>query len=229
MIDQILQKSPLILSKILGFIIFYTPVLIAVICHEIGHAYAAYLLGDDTAKKAGRFSINPLKHIDLFGTIILPILLYYTVGFPLVMFKPVPVDHSKLHNPEKDSIKVALAGPGANLLLVILSVTMIRVFGLMEGIHHTFFYKFFIQKIGFLFILFNLIIMTFNLLPIPPLDGSWVIRGMLSVKYKFYFQKYYTYFVLGFLILILTRTIHYILMPIWNFFVKLTGILTGFS
>ncbi len=204
---------------VLGFAILLPPILVVAICHELGHGYMAYMLGDDTAKKAGRLSFNPLKHIDLFGTVIFPILLYLTVGFPLVMFKPVPINARNFKNPSKDSIKVALAGPGANLLLIITATVLFHFLKMFDGISSTLFFKEIITGVTRIFVMFNFAIMAFNLLPIPPLDGSRVIRGFLPVRWQYYFQKGYTYFIIFFILLFLSGGIHKILGPAFKYLI----------
>lgn len=216
------MNDPQTLSKIIEYTILFSSLIISAICHELGHGYTAYLLGDSTAKDAGRLTFNPLKHIDVFGTIIFPIVLAMIGFIPLIMFKPVPINPANFKNPEKDSIKVALAGPGTNFLLIIIMIIILQFFNLFPAIQHTIFILFFKRIFAQYFILINLILMIFNLMPIPPLDGSWVLRGFLPAKGKFYFQKFYTYFIIIFLILVITGKFHYVFGPILNFFWKIT-------
>ena len=210
------------LKSIFNILPFLAALLISAICHELGHAYMAYLLGDNTAKDSGRLTINPLKHIDPVGTIIFPILTYVAFKLPLIMFKPVPINERNFRNPGKDGIKVALAGPGTNMLLIIISITILRIFNLSEGLKTVPLFSEWIMPFFVLLILINLILMTFNLMPVPPLDGSWVIRGLLPIRWKYYYQKSYTYLVIIFLILILSGKFHYIFIPVLNFFLKIT-------
>ena len=224
----------LLLNNVIGIAIFILLLLIIAISHELGHGYMAYMLGDETAKRAGRLSWNPLRHIDPFGTIILPVLLYFTVGFPLIMFKPVPINPLNFKNPTKDGIKVALAGPGANLLLIIIVTTLFYLIKMVGGITYSTVFKIMIEckkylvpiseiikEIIRIFIIINFIIMAFNLLPIPPLDGSWVIRGILPVRWRYYFQKGYTYFIIFFIVLFITGGFHHILEPAFRYLIKL--------
>ncbi len=206
------------LSTPIGIIIFFIVLLVSAISHELGHGYTAYLLGDDTAKRAGRLTFNPLKHIDLLGTIIFPIMTYIAFKLPLVMFKPVPINYINLKNPSKDSIKIALAGAGMNLLLIIISVVVLKLFIALKIFKQILSSPnsllFFISYALLVSILINLVIAMFNLIPIPPLDGSWIVRGFLPVRWRFYYQKGYTYFLIIFFIFIFTGGARFILRPV---------------
>lgn len=143
--------------------------------HEAAHGYVAWRLGDDTALRLGRVTFNPLRHIDLYGTIILPgILLLLNAPFLFGYAKPVPVNFGRLFSPRRDMVWVALAGPGTNLLLAIGSALLIHLAGLApEGMQ-----KWFVQTMLFS-IEINLILAIFNMIPLPPLDGGRVAVGLL--------------------------------------------------
>ena len=209
------------LKSIFTIIPFFVALLISAICHELGHAYMAYLLGDNTAKDSGRLTFNPLKHIDPVSTLVFPIITYIAFKLPLIMFKPVPINERNFKNPRIDSVKVALAGPGMNFLIIIISITILKIIKLFGGLDSIALFSKWIMPFFFLLILINLILMTFNLMPIPPLDGSWVLRGFLPVRWRYFYQKSYTYLVIIFLVLILSGKFHYIFMPILNFFFKI--------
>ena len=155
------------------------PVLFAITLHEAAHGYVAKFFGDDTAAKQGRLSLNPARHIDLYGTIILPLFLYLAtiaLGMPAFTFgyaKPVPIDYGKLRNPKRDMVWVALAGPAANFLMAFLWVGLLVV---APNIH-----QFFIEmaKAG---LGVNLLFLALNLFPLPPLDGGRVLIGLLPNK-----------------------------------------------
>ena len=139
--------------------------------HEFAHGWIALKLGDPTAKYSGRLTLNPLKHIDPLGTIIIPILLYLSKSpFIFGWAKPVPVNFSRLHSPKKDIIWVGLAGPVANIILAVLIGILFRSNLPLGGNLFSM-----LQTLGMV----NLVLAVFNLIPIPPLDGSRVLAGLL--------------------------------------------------
>lgn len=157
--------------------IWVLPVLIAITMHEAAHGWAAWKLGDDTAKQLGRVTFNPLVHIDRFGTIILPAILITVGGFLFGWAKPVPVNFGRLGHPRRDMILVAAAGPGINIGLAILSAI---------GLH---FVQFLGPEVGewvarnlINSINLNLLLAVFNMLPLPPLDGGRVAVGLLPYR-----------------------------------------------
>lgn len=156
------------------------PVLIfSIICHEIAHGYVAYLCGDETAKRAGRLTINPIAHVDLFGSVILPALLVISnAGVVLGWAKPVPINYHYLRNPKRDVIFVALAGVTTNILLAI-TASVIYKNTTVE----------LIQIICLYTVLYNLFLATFNLVPIPPLDGSRVVSSLLPPQQAYHYSK----------------------------------------
>lgn len=148
--------------------------LFSVILHEIAHGWVAHLRGDETAKLAGRLTLNPLKHIDPFGTIILPGILFFlrAQGIPTVVFgwaKPVPVNFLRLKNPKTDIIWVGIAGPIVNIILAVLFSLVLNNIELPLPVFEIVAYGIFI----------NLILAIFNMMPIPPLDGSRLVMGIL--------------------------------------------------
>ena len=159
--------------------IYALPVLFAITVHEAAHGYAARRLGDDTAWLLGRVTLNPLKHIDPVGTILMPLLLYFaTAGLPggpmLFGFaKPVPVRFGNLRHPKRDMVWVALAGPGANLAQALLWGLLLH--GLLAlGLNERFFID--MCRAG---VLVNVVMFVFNLFPLPPLDGGRILVGLL--------------------------------------------------
>ena len=151
------------------------PVLLAITLHEAAHGYVAKLLGDNTAWALGRVTLNPVPHIDLVGTIAIPLVLYFaTAGnFLFGYAKPVPVDVSRLRHPKRDMVWVALAGPVANLLQAILWMVAIYLLSGFD-VEERFFTD--MAKAG---VLTNLVMFAFNLFPIPPMDGGRIVVGLL--------------------------------------------------
>lgn len=154
--------------------IWAIPVLLAITFHEAAHGYAAHWLGDDTAKRAGRLSLNPIAHIDLFGTVILPLLLLYMGGFIFGYAKPVPVSPGNLRKPRRDMVLVAAAGPGANILLAIAGALLMPLALVLPEFLGSWLAKNMVNLI-----LLNCLLAVFNMLPLPPLDGGKVVHGLL--------------------------------------------------
>ncbi|MBM3272944.1 site-2 protease family protein [Candidatus Kaiserbacteria bacterium] len=153
------------------------PVLFAITLHEVAHGWAARQLGDDTAERLGRLSINPLHHIDPVGTILIPgLMLAMKTGFMFGWAKPVPVDFGRLRKPRRDMALVAIAGPAANLLMAIFWALMARASGLLPDDSP---YIDPLQLMSEIGIKFNLMLALVNLVPIPPLDGGRLMVGIL--------------------------------------------------
>ena len=159
-------------------LIYALPVLFAITVHEAAHGYAARHFGDNTAWMLGRITLNPVKHIDPIGTILMPILLYFaTAGAFLFGYaKPVPVRFDLLKNPKRDMVWVALAGPGANLLQALLWGALLYML-LGSGLQERFFLE--MCRAG---VLVNVVMFAFNLFPLPPLDGGRILVGLLPWK-----------------------------------------------
>lgn len=152
--------------------------------HEASHGYVAWKLGDDTAYLLGRVTFNPLRHIDLFGTVILPALLVFTTGYMFGYAKPVPVNFRKLRNPRRDMVLVAAAGPATNILIALASAIALR---LVPGTATA--TTAIISEILIYSIFFNVIIAIFNMIPLPPLDGGRVAVGLLPYPLSLYLAR----------------------------------------
>jgi Zn-dependent protease len=150
------------------------PVIFAVTFHEAAHGFVAYQFGDDTARRAGRMTLNPLAHVDPFGTVLLPALLFITSGFLFGYAKPVPVNFGRLHHPRRDTVLVALAGPGMNILLAIISSLLFYGVDLIPSGGAQWTAANLVHSIQL-----NAVLCVFNMLPFPPLDGGRVAVGIL--------------------------------------------------
>ncbi len=203
--------------------VYALPVIFAITLHEAAHGYVARMFGDQTAFVAGRITLNPLKHIDPMGTVIVPavILLMSSLGSGGFLFgwaKPVPVDFGSLRHPKRDMIWVAAAGPGSNLLMAIGWAIALKLM-FMVGFRETFFLE--MAKAG---VIVNIGLMALNLLPVPPLDGGRIMTGLLPWRLAVPYSKlepYGLFIVLG---LMLTQTLSLFLAPFYRFGMAVVGI-----
>jgi len=162
--------------------VWVIPVLVAVTFHEAAHGWVAWRLGDDTAYRLGRVTFNPFRHIDLFGTLLLPALMLFASGGRMMFgfAKPVPVDFARLPRPDRDMVLVAAAGPGVNLALAVVSALGLHVLPLLSGE----FYQWTGHNLANS-LRINLLLCVFNMLPIPPLDGGRVAVGLLPPRLSY--------------------------------------------
>jgi len=168
------------LNTIQRLIIWVLPVLSAITLHEVAHGRVALRLGDTTAKTQGRLSLNPLRHVDPVGTVLVPAVLFFLSGFIFGWAKPVPVDYRRLRHPKRDMALVALAGPGANLVMAIgWALIMSLGVAFAPAAPWVGMPLYYMGQAG---ILINIIIGVLNMLPIPPLDGSRVLVGLLPSR-----------------------------------------------
>jgi len=158
--------------------IYAIPVLFAITVHEAAHGYAARHFGDHTAAQMGRITLNPVRHIDPVGTLLMPLVLFFATSgaFLFGYAKPVPVNFSQLNNPKRDMIWVALAGPGANLVQAVFWTVLLYAL-VAAGVEERFFLQ--MCRGG---VLVNLVMFAFNLFPLPPLDGGRILVGLLPWK-----------------------------------------------
>ncbi len=167
------------LAQIIQTVALYAlPVLFAITVHEAAHGYAARHFGDRTAELQGRITLNPLKHIDPVGTVLMPLLLYFATSgaFLFGYAKPVPVNFGRLRHPKRDMVWVALAGPGSNLAQAIAWVVLGYLLVAL-GVEERFFLE--MTRAG---LMVNLVMFAFNLFPLPPLDGGRILVGLLPMR-----------------------------------------------
>jgi Zn-dependent protease len=191
-----------------GIAVYAIPVLFAITVHEAAHGYVARMFGDSTAYVLGRVTLNPVKHIDPIGTIVVPIAMVLTTGFMFGWAKPVPVNWGSLRQPKRDMIWVAAAGPGANLVMAILWAIVFRVLALV-GIEERFLYE--VARAG---IQVNIIFMALNLLPIPPLDGGRIVSGILPRRLSNLYARIEPFGLIIIVVLLFTGALAFLLQPL---------------
>jgi Zn-dependent protease len=182
--------------------VWLVPLVIAIVFHEVAHGLVARRLGDRTAEERGRLTLNPIKHIDPFGTVILPLILAISHVPVFGWAKPVPVDYRRLRNPRRDMVLVALAGPGMNFLLALLGTALLAATislsgGASDGAPQM------IAQNALNFLLINIFLAVFNLLPVPPFDGGHVVEGLLPLPLAQRFARIGRYSLLVLVVLLL--------------------------
>jgi len=183
--------------KLLGDALYMIPVLlISLTVHEFSHGYVAYKLGDPTAKNAGRLTLNPLKHLDPIGTLMM---IVAKIGWA----KPVPVNTRYFKNPKQDMVKVGIAGPLSNIMMAFIFVVPMYTFNIIHQLGTMGSVGTWLATFFYLLYRVNLNLAVFNLLPVPPLDGSRVFYGILPDKYYFSVMKYEQYIGFAFLLIII--------------------------
>jgi Zn-dependent protease len=197
--------------------IYALPVIFAITLHEAAHGYAARHFGDPTAWRMGRITLNPLKHVDWFGTIVLPALLYVShAGFLFGWAKPVPVDFSRLRQPKQDMLWVAAAGPGSNLVMALGWAVLLKLAVVMpENV-----YSLPLAEMSRAGIEVNAVLMLLNLLPIPPLDGGRIAVSLLPSRLAWRFAKVERFGFVILLALLFFGGLNYILTPLLRIFLS---------
>lgn len=197
----------------IDFIFSIAVLIMSVVIHEVSHGYAAYAMGDSTAKYAGRLTLNPVKHLDLFGSVLVPLLTYFAGGFIFGWAKPVPYNPYNLKNQKWGPAIVGAAGPVSNLAVAGIFGMVIRHVGGASMMTDSFF------QILTLIVFINILLAVFNLVPIPPLDGSKVLFGFFPLRWR---NVEYTMERYGFVILILFIFFFFqYLLPVVDFLFKL--------
>ncbi|MDP2031134.1 MAG: site-2 protease family protein [Thiobacillus sp.] len=216
------------LTLIQKIAIFALPVIFAITLHEAAHGYVARFFGDMTAAAAGRITVNPLKHIDPVGTILVPLVILLTsklFGGGAILFgwaKPVPVNFARLRRPKQDMLWVALAGPGMNFVMAVFWALMIQLGHALGSSFSTP-----LMLMGAAGVFINVILMSLNLIPLPPLDGGRIAVSLLPMKQAISYSKIEPY---GFFILLglmFSGILGIIMWPLISLFIGLTAIVTG--
>jgi Zn-dependent protease len=199
------------LSAVQVFAVWVLPVLFAITVHEVAHGWVASKLGDNTAKALGRLTLNPVKHIDPIGTILIPGILLFLGGFIFGWARPVPINWHNLRNPKRDMALVAIGGPASNFIMAFAWAIIAKFGGLLMT--YGFAWALAISYMGQAGIMINLMLMYLNLLPIPPLDGWRVVAGILPNSLAARIERFEP---LGFILLLLLLTLgvlSFILVP----------------
>ncbi len=214
------------LTFIQNVIVWGLPVLFAITVHEVAHGWIASKLGDKTAQILGRLTLNPLKHIDLIGTVLIPLLLLWQGGFIFGWAKPVPINPQNFRRPRRDMAFVSAAGPVSNFIMAIIWAAILKIGILL--VHHWPNSAVAIVYMGQAGILINLWLMILNLLPLPPLDGGHIISSLLPGRIAYHYDRIAPFGFIILIILLITGILGFILNPIMAFLHNMLMHLFGF-
>jgi Zn-dependent protease len=207
---------------ILKIIIWVVPIVFSIVLHEVAHGWMAYRLGDPTAKNLGRLTLNPLPHIDIMGTVILPLVMLFLGGPVFGWAKPVPFNAHNFHRHvdiRKGTMWVALAGPGSNLLLAfVFSFVLVLVYKFMPSSLAAVYVP--LSELSKAFIYLNLFLAFLNLIPIPPLDGSKVVMRFLPARYYNLYLGIERYGMIILIILLVSGALSYLVLGPVDFFYR---------
>ncbi len=202
------------------------PTLFAIVVHEVAHGWVAHKLGDSTAYMMGRLTLNPIKHIDPIGTILVPALLIFTLGFAFGWAKPVPINWHNLKQPKRDMALVAIAGPASNFLMAIAWGLIAKLATLLPASLEIISTP--LGYMGVFGILINTVLMVFNLIPIPPADGGRIATSLLPNRFSYYLSRIEPYGMIILLALVFTGVLWQLIGPVINtvmiFIQSLTGL-----
>ena len=204
--------------------VWLAPVLFAITLHEAAHGWVANKLGDPTAKRLGRITINPIKHIDPMGTIVVPLFLAMISPFVMGWAKPVPVEPRYFKSPLVDMALVAVAGPVSNFFMACIWAMFIKLVYLSLDQSQT---LVFLTEMGKNGIIINIVLMVLNLLPIPPLDGGRVVAGILPPRIALPFMQLERFGMIIILLLLVSGILGKIMWPIVMHFVNIVGAIFG--
>jgi Zn-dependent protease len=200
------------LSLVQKIVIWALPVILAITLHEVAHGWVASLFGDQTARLSGRLTLNPLKHMDPFGTVVLPLLMLMVSNFIFGWAKPVPVDARNLRHPRRDMAFVALAGPASNIVMALMWGLLAKL-GIIATMAGNGWAGIPLTYMGDAGIMINAVLAVLNLIPLPPLDGSKILMSVLPPRaaYKFSLSEPYGFYIL--IAFMLTGVLSRIMMP----------------
>lgn len=215
-------------ENIAQFFLLALPVLAAIVFHEVSHGWVANRFGDPTAARMGRLTLNPIPHIDLFGTILLPIILYISrAPFLFGYAKPVPVNFLNLNHPKRDMVWVALAGPLTNILLAIASVLFLKLLLALSvtdvGESPWFGYLHPLALMAQYSVVINVFLAVFNVIPIPPLDGGRIAVGLLPEPFASALARVEPFGILIVMVLLMTNVIDVFTRPTMRLLLRMLG------
>jgi len=212
------------LSTLQKIAVWLLPVLFAITVHETAHGWMALKLGDRTAQMLGRLSLNPIRHIDPVGTLLVPALMLAFTGIVFGWAKPVPITWQNLHQPRRDTALVAIAGPASNLLMGLFWALVITAGALLGGMPGVY-----LILAGTAGIFINTILLVLNLLPLPPLDGSRVVGALLPGKLAWHYSRIEPYGFIILALLLVTGLLGEILWPLIGQVLALLGGIAGLA